>query len=201
MGLLEPHGRYRQRYGRAGVSGRLAGIARHGRSRGPMETVDSVEVTPEEGIHGDFRGWIKPGGKGRRQVTLIEAGDWEAAMADIGHSLPWWERRANLLVEGLDLPQEEGALLRIGDDVVLRVTVECDPCSRMEEVAEGLKAALTPDWRGGACARVVRGGRIAVGDVVRIEGTSSPVFVIPAKAGTQGGERLPGDPGSPLSRG
>jgi MOSC domain-containing protein YiiM len=134
-----------------------------------METVDAVEVTLEGGIQGDYRGWIKPGGRGRRQVTLMEAVDWDAAMADVGHSLPWWHRRANLLVEGLDLPQTSGALLRIGSDVVLRVTVECDPCTRMEELAEGLKAALTPDWRGGACTRVIAGGHIAVGDEIRIE--------------------------------
>jgi len=134
-----------------------------------METVDAVEVTVEGGIQGDFRGAIKPGGRGRRQVTLIEAGDWQAAMDDVGHSLEWWHRRANLLVEGLDLPQVEGALLRIGADVVLRITCECDPCSRMEEIAEGLKAALTPDWRGGVCTKVISGGLIAVGDQIRIE--------------------------------
>ena len=39
----------------------------------------------------------------------------------------------------------------------------------MEEIAAGLKAALTPDWRGGALARVLRGGDIAVGDEIRIE--------------------------------
>jgi MOSC domain-containing protein YiiM len=134
-----------------------------------METVESVEVTIEGGIHGDFRGWVKPGGKGKRQVTLMEAGDWEAAMAEVGHNLPWWNRRANLLVTGLDLPQVPGALLRIGTDVVLRINCECDPCSRMEEIAEGLKAALLPDWRGGVCTRVLAGGHIAIGDRIRIE--------------------------------
>jgi len=39
----------------------------------------------------------------------------------------------------------------------------------MEALAVGLKAAMTPDWRGGACAKVVAGGHIAVGDKIRIE--------------------------------
>lgn len=150
-------------------TGTLGGIARHGRPRGPIETIDSVEVTIEGGLHGDFRGAVKPGGRGRRQVSLIEARDWDAAMDELGHTLPWWHRRANLLVEGLDLPQQGGVRLRIGADVLLEITQECDPCSRMEEVAEGLKAALTADWRGGALAKVVAGGTISVGDTIRIE--------------------------------
>jgi MOSC domain-containing protein YiiM len=39
----------------------------------------------------------------------------------------------------------------------------------MEALAEGLKAALTPDWRGGVCAMVIAPGEIAVGDEIRIE--------------------------------
>jgi MOSC domain-containing protein YiiM len=148
--------------------GHLGGIARHARPRAAIETLDHVTVSVEAGLAGDFRGAVKPGGRGRRQVSLIEAGDWASAMAEIGHSLPWWHRRANLLVEGLDLPQTPGVRVRIGDDVLLEITQECDPCSRMEEIAEGLKAALTPDWRGGALARVIAGGTIMVGDPIHI---------------------------------
>ncbi len=151
------------------MTGRLIGIARHGRPKGPMETVETVTVTVEGGIQGDFRGTIKPGGKGRRQVTLIERIDWEAAMAEVGHTIAWSERRSNLLVEGLDLPQVPGVRLRIGAEVVLEITRETDPCERMEALAPGLKAALLPDWRGGACARVKVGGTIAIGDAIGIE--------------------------------
>lgn len=148
--------------------GTLAGIARHARPRGPMETLDHVQVTVEAGLDGDFRGAVKPGGRGRRQVSLIERRDWEAAMAELGVDHHWSSRRANLLIEGLDLPQVEGTRLRVGE-VVLLITQECDPCSRMEEVEPGLKAALTPHWRGGALAKVISGGMIAVGDQVEME--------------------------------
>ncbi len=176
MGLLEPHGRYRDRDGEAGLTGMaggiLKGIARHAFSRGPIELVSSVRVTVETGIDGDFRGALKPG-RNNRQVSLMEVGDWAAAMRDVGHDLPWWERRANLLVEDFDLPQVRGARVRIGT-VLLEITKECDPCSRMETVAEGLRGALIADWRGGALARVIEGGMIAVGDTIRIE-TNTPV--------------------------
>jgi MOSC domain-containing protein YiiM len=148
--------------------GRIAGIARHGFPKAPMETVDRARVTLEEGIVGDFRGAMK-GKPYKRQISLIEAGDWAAAMAEVGHSIPWEQRRANLLVEGLDLPQTVGARLRIGAEVVLEVRDETEPCDRMEALAPGLRAALTPDWRGGALAMVITPGEIAVGDEIRIE--------------------------------
>jgi MOSC domain-containing protein YiiM len=150
------------------MGGILAGIARHAFPKAPMEVVDHVNVSVEAGLEGDFRGAVKPGGRGRRQVSLVERGDWETAMAAVGHSLPWQDRRANLLVDGLDLPQIPGTRLRIGT-VVLEITQECDPCSRMETLAAGLKAALTPDWRGGVLARVIEGGVIAVGDAILVE--------------------------------
>ncbi|MEG3086595.1 MOSC domain-containing protein [Sphingomonas sp. PB4P5] len=133
-----------------------------------METVDHVLVTLEGGISGDYRGAMK-GKPHRRQVTLLERGDWDAALAEVGADIPWQERRSNLLVDRLDLPQTKGVRLRIGSDVVLEVTRETDPCERMEALAPGLEAALLPDWRGGVCTMVIQGGTIAVGDTIRIE--------------------------------
>jgi MOSC domain-containing protein YiiM len=155
--------------GQAGARvGTIAGIARHAAPRAPMEVLDRAEVSVEAGIAGDHRGRRRAGSTGKRQVTLMERRDWEAAAAQVDHCLPWQERRANLLVDGLDLPQVPGTRLRIGD-VVLEITCECDPCQRMDALVPGLFAALLPDWRGGACTRVLVGGTIAVGDTIRIE--------------------------------
>lgn len=153
--------------GRA-MTGRLAGIARHAVPKGPMEVIDTATVTLEGGVEGDVRGRIKPGGRGRRQVTLIERADWDAALAEIGRDIAWQERRVNLLVEDFDLPQIPGTRLRIGT-ALLQITMECDPCHRMDAIADGLQAALTPDWRGGVCTRVIEGGTIRIGDNIRIE--------------------------------
>jgi MOSC domain-containing protein YiiM len=144
--------------------GRIAGIARHSERRGPIETLTSVRVRPEFGVEGD-----RNGGKQKRQVTLIEAEDWAAAIREVGGELPWWERRANLLVEGLDLPQRDGVRLRIGEQVILAIRMEVAPCERMDELHPGLRRALAPDWRGGAGAQVIAGGVISVGDEIRIE--------------------------------
>jgi len=150
-------------------TGVLLGIARHDRPKGPMETVDRVAVTVAEGIHGDYRGALKPG-RNKRQVTLLAAADWRAALADLGNPpIDWSERRANLLIDGLALPRETGMRIALAGGVLLEVTGETDPCERMEAVHRGLRAALTPDWRGGITTRVLQGGALAVGDEVRIE--------------------------------
>ncbi|HEX4694065.1 MOSC domain-containing protein [Sphingomonas sp.] len=149
------------------TTGVLAGIARHVRSKAPMEVIERATITLAGGVEGDFRGAMK-GQPHKRQVTLIEAGDWATAQALVGHNQPWQERRANLLVEGLDLPQRPGARLRVGT-ALLEVTIETAPCDRMEALADGLRAALTPDWRGGVCTKVIEEGAIAVGDAIGIE--------------------------------
>jgi MOSC domain-containing protein YiiM len=152
----------------AGAAGGDTGVlARHVRPKAPMEAIDEAAVTLAGGIAGDFRGAMK-GKPYKRQITLIERGDWATAMAEVGHNFDWIERRSNLLVDGLDLPQVPGTLLRIGADVVLEITRETDPCERMEALASGLKAALLPDWRGGVCARVVTEGRITIGDTIEV---------------------------------
>jgi len=151
------------------MPGRLIGIARRDRPHGPMEVLDHVAIGIDTGVHGDHRGAIRPGRSNRRQVTILMAEDWLAAVADLGIPVSWEQRRANLLVEGVTLPREEGARLRIGD-ALFEITGECDPCRRMDAVADGLQLALRPGWRGGRTARVIDGGAIAIGDEVEVEG-------------------------------
>lgn len=133
-----------------------------------METLDHAEVLTATGIHGDFRGALKPG-RNKRQVTLMAAEGWHDALHDLGAQVAWEQRRVNLLVEGLALEDATGARIVFETGLVLEVTGECDPCTRMEEVAPGLKAALLPCWRGGVTTRVIEGGPIRVGEQVRIE--------------------------------
>lgn len=150
------------------VTGRLLGIARHKRPKAPMETVDHVHVGLDTGIAGDFRGAVRPGKSGKRQVTMLSLADWNAALALIGTPVAWDQRRANLLVDGLDLPRAKGARIGIGDTLILEITGECDPCRRMEALAPGLELALKPEWRGGRTMKVIAAGEIRLGDVVAI---------------------------------
>lgn len=134
-----------------------------------METVEAVSVTAALGVAGDFRGAMaaqKPTRK--RQVSLMETESWSAALADLGATLEWYHARRNLLLSGVRLPRAKGALVAIGGSLVIEILDECDPCERMEALIPGLRAAMTPDWRGGFLGRVMQDGDIAVGDAIRI---------------------------------
>lgn len=143
--------------------GKLIGIARRDQKRGEMQTIDSAEVTEASGVQQDFRG--KPG---PRQVAVIAARVWRDVCSELGRDIPWTARRANLLVDAIDLPAAAGGTLQIGS-VRLQIHRETDPCSRMDEQCPGLTAALQPDWRGGVCCSVVTGGTIAIGDPVSLQ--------------------------------
>jgi MOSC domain-containing protein YiiM len=142
--------------------GRLVGIARREKKRAPMETLEKAEVSDQTGVANDSRG--KPGD---RTVTVISARAWREVCAELGEEIPWTTRRANLLVDDIDLPRCAGPIIEIGD-VRLKVTMEVDPCSRMDEQYEGLRAILKPDWRGGVGCTVLAGGSISLGDSVAI---------------------------------
>lgn len=154
--------------------GRLIGIARRARPRAPMEEIASVDVAAGGGLDGDHKGLKFP----RRGVTILSREDWEAALAgltDLAGPVPlaWTTRRANLLVEGVRLPQAKGAIITVGA-LVLEVTAETYPCSRMEAAHRGLLRALAADWRGGVTCRVVAGGVIGVGDRVAVVSSPKP---------------------------
>lgn len=151
------------------MPGRLIGIARKDRPRASMEVVDHARIDTDTGVAGDYRGAMHPGRVNKRQVTILMAEDWSAALAEHGRPIPWYERRANLLVEAIVLPREAGVRIRIGS-AVFEITGECDPCRRMDAVSDGLQLALRPEWRGGRTCTVIEGGVIAIGDEVRIDG-------------------------------
>ena len=152
-----------------GTGGVLRGIARKAYPGSPMEVIEHAYLSTAMGVTGDARGIVK-NGKNKRQVSLMELSDWQAATAELGVDVQWQFRRANLLVDYLDLPQRTGAVIRIGETARIETTMECDPCIRMEQVASGLMNALLPDWRGGALGRVLSDGEIRVGDPIIIEG-------------------------------
>jgi MOSC domain-containing protein YiiM len=142
------------------MTGRLAAIAMKSKPRGPMQELLRAKVSLQAGIEGDFRGSTNG-----RQITIVFAEDWRAAIADIDPAAPWTLRRANLLLEGIGNPKTPGGVLAVGP-LLLLVTGETTPCSVMERQRAGLREALKSDWRGGVTAQVMSEGEISVGDPV-----------------------------------
>lgn len=157
--------------------GRLAWIGLRTERRGPIETVETAQLSPEGGLLGDRYGGHSGG---KRQVTLIAREDLDAVAAFLGRdepSLPPELVRRNLVIEGLKLQALKGRRLLIGPDpetaALLEVTGECHPCSRMEEVL-GTGGYNALRGRGGLTARVLRPGRVRLGDVVVVWPADEP---------------------------
>ncbi len=143
--------------------GSLVAIASREKVRTPMVEVRQAEVSLETGVARDARG--KPGD---RQVTVVSREAWQRACGALGETVPWTKRRANLLVEGVELAETIGRRIRIGP-VVLEVTEETEPCENMDRQHPGLRKALEPEWRGGVTCRIVEPGSISIGDPVALE--------------------------------
>ena len=147
-------------------TGRLEGIWVKRVHRGPMDPSARVTLVAGQGIVGNAdQGW-------RRQVTIIEKEIWDSLMLEVGGDLSPAARRANLMVNGIPLVQSRGRVLRIGE-CRIRIRGETKPCEMIEAAQPGLRAAMYPEWRGGAFGEVLDGGEIAVGDAVCWEGLGS----------------------------
>src|ERR687887_127003 len=74
--------------------------------------------------------------------------------------------RENLTVEGADVQQwPVGQRVRAGG-AIFEITMVCDPCHRMDELRQGLRAEL--DGKRGMLARVVESGDVALGDEIEL---------------------------------
>jgi MOSC domain-containing protein YiiM len=74
--------------------------------------------------------------------------------------------RENITVEGADVQTwPVGARVRAGE-AVFEITMVCDPCERMDQLRDGLRAQL--DGKRGMLARVIEGGEVALGDTVEL---------------------------------
>ena len=142
--------------------GRVEAIWLKRAKRGPMDGVERAELVTGKGLAGNAN-W-----GGRRQVSLLDADLWERVLTGLGSEVAPIARRANILLRGIDLANSRKRILHLGDCRV-RIFCETKPCERMDEVLPGLKAALYPNWGGGASGQVIAGGILQVGAIARWE--------------------------------
>ncbi len=141
------------------TNGAIRGIAYRPGSLDAMILIDECVVCAQGNLELEQR---KPG---PRAITLLSKEAWTDACADLGTDLPWEIRRANLLVEGIDLASAMGKRIQIGEARIL-VHGEVKPCKLMDQQHEGLRAVLKPHFRGGVFGEILEGGTIRVGDPV-----------------------------------
>ena len=123
-----------------------------------MQLVATANLVADLGIEGDKHA----SAASKRQVLLAD----KEALDAVG-VLPGTIKE-NVTVEGVDvMTLPAGTRMRLGRSAVLEITAICEPCFRMDEIREGLRAEL--DGRRGMVSRVVQGGTINVGDAITIE--------------------------------
>ncbi|NDV02504.1 MOSC domain-containing protein [Pseudoroseicyclus sp. CLL3-39] len=143
---------------RVAQPGRVTWIGGRSGRREEVVAVERVLVKPG-GLQGDHAR------KGKRAVTLVQAEHLLAIGSFLGAGPVAPEvLRRNLVVEGINLLGLKEREVRIGG-ALLRLTVPCHPCSRMEEaLGPGGYAAMR--GHGGWCAEVLEPGEVALGDRV-----------------------------------
>jgi MOSC domain-containing protein YiiM len=94
----------------------------------------------------------------KREVLFVSKGHLDSVGVEPGAI------RENVTVEGDDVQQWPiGTRLRAGE-AEFEITMVCDPCHRMDELRDGLRAEL--EGKRGMLARVVESGELAVGDEI-----------------------------------
>ncbi|MGE0560558.1 MAG: MOSC domain-containing protein [Flavobacteriales bacterium] len=143
--------------------GKVIGIAGKEKPGSDMVVYASAKASIEKGIGDDYRG-VK---KDDRQVSIMSLESWNEVCTELNRKLHWTKREINVLVEGIDLVDSVGDILKIGE-FYIEITGELKPGNKMDIVSVGLKNALTPNWRGGVAGKVLSDGMIHEGDTVTL---------------------------------
>ena len=139
--------------------GHVEWIGLRSERRSEMTIMDEVTISAN-GLDGDRSR------AGKRAVTLIQQEHLAAIGSYLGQGAVAPEiLRRNLVVSGINLAALKGREMQVGE-AILRFTVICAPCSRMEE-ALGKGGYSAVRGHGGWCAEVVQPGRVRLGDAVQ----------------------------------
>ena len=156
----------KERLARVPQVGAVAWIGVRPEREAPMRVVDQAVAIEGRGLDGDrATSSGRPGSK--RQVTLIQREHLDVVARLCGRpSVDPSLLRRNVVVEGVNLIALRRMRFAIGDEVVLEGSGPCEPCGKMDaSLGDGGFHAMR--GHGGITARVVRGGRVRVGDPVR----------------------------------
>jgi hypothetical protein len=144
--------------------GTVRAIAVRGSGTPAPASVERVEAMAGRGLAGD----IHADARSPRQVLLAGTAAYDTL------ALPPHSLRENLLLDLDTAGMASGTVLRIGMQVRLRLSFQCEACGSLEQHAPGLTRAIGA--RRGILARVLAGGEIGVGDPVVVLEERLPVM-------------------------
>jgi MOSC domain-containing protein YiiM len=125
------------------------------------EPIQKAELIANHGIKGDRKAGRNP----QRQLNLLSAG-WLADKRSEGYRIKPGQFGEQFIIEGLVLESlNVGDQLQLGDDARVQITMPRVGCERLE-TAQGAAGLAGKDI--GVMARVVSGGEVHLGDVVRV---------------------------------
>jgi MOSC domain-containing protein YiiM len=137
----------------------------------PMRSMPELNLVAGKGIEGDRymigreEGFYSSKPEEGRQITLFEIETLIALKRDAGIDLGPKEHRRNVTTEGVPLTHLVGKQFWLGD-VLLEATRLSIPCRHIEEVTG--KSIFDPLInRSGLNCKILTGGTIRVGDIVR----------------------------------
>jgi MOSC domain-containing protein YiiM len=137
----------------------------------PMRSLPELKLVAGKGIEGDRymigreEGFYSSKPEEGRQITLFEIETLIALKRDAGIDLEPEEHRRNVTTEGVPLTHLVGKQFWLGE-VLLEATRLSIPCRHIEEVTG--KSIFDPLInRSGLNCKILKGGTIRVGDMVR----------------------------------
>jgi MOSC domain-containing protein YiiM len=151
--------------------GELLNIHTAPAARAPMQAHDAVEVIAGVGIKGDryatdVNTGIYSDFPDIREVTLIEIETIEALARDHAITLPLHEHRRNLTTRDVPLNHLVGRQFHVGD-VLLEGGRLNTPCRYLDMITQKTVCDLM-EHRSGLNCRIVSGGTIRIGDIIRL---------------------------------
>ena len=148
-------------------TGRLTAINRS--NGGHLKSQVNEALITESGVEGDRQADQARHGGVDRAVTLYSL-ELIQALASEGHSIQSGTLGENLTIAGLDWSRIVPGVEVLVGQVRLRITTYATPCNNVKDAfADGnssrIAQKLHPGWSR-ACARVLAGGTVSVGDPV-----------------------------------
>jgi hypothetical protein len=144
--------------------GTLQALTLRASRRAPPRQVDCADAVAERGLLGDAHAdRYSP-----RQLLLADADVYREL------ALPPQALRENLLCDIDTGALASGTVLRIGNEVLLRLMFQCEACGNLDAFRPGLSRMLAD--RRGMLARVITGGSVRVGDRIHDLGPLLPAW-------------------------